>query len=109
MWPRHFLGRMALSYSNIASVDDEGCLLLVGLIHMYLVVSRESIHEGEELMHRCRVYKESNLGQWKTVLGVCFVEIGEIDTHSPFFAGLFDQNDIGQPFWIVCFSDKSGL
>jgi hypothetical protein len=56
-----------------------------------------------------RVYKEINPGQWKTVLRACFVEVGEINIHSPFFAGLFDQKDIGQPLRIVYFPDKFGL
>jgi hypothetical protein len=34
-------------------VSNEGCLLLICPVHVYLVVSRECIYKDQELMSRC--------------------------------------------------------
>ena len=53
-----------------------------------------------------RVHQLINTRQWIAILGVGFVYIGEVYTHSPFAISLLDYYYIGQPVWIINPSNK---
>jgi hypothetical protein len=80
-----------------------------GIIHVYLIVSREGIHEAEEFVLECGIFKKVHPRQWKAIIGTRFVKVSKVDTHFPFSVRLFNQNNIRQPLRIVYFLDKSGL
>lgn len=50
-----------------------------------------------------------NVGEQICVLWACFVEVGVINTHSPFCTGFFHHDNIGKPHGICDFSDDSGF
>ncbi|KAM6593709.1 hypothetical protein CsatA_001412 [Cannabis sativa] len=45
----------------------------------------------------CGVYKLINYGKFEAVLWTCFVQVGEVDAHSPLLVGVGHQYQIGHP------------
>ena len=78
-------------------------------IHADLVITRESIHEAEEFMASCGVYYEVNPGEREAIFRACSVNVSEIDAESPFVVFFFDEYDVGQPFRVLHFSDRTCL
>jgi len=89
-----------------ASVDDEGCVFLVRRVHQNLVVSREGIHEIEHLMAGRGVNQQIYARKRIAVFRASSVEVGVVDTKSPFTIIFTNQNHIRQPSGIVHICDK---
>ncbi|KAI5324121.1 hypothetical protein L3X38_033194 [Prunus dulcis] len=80
------------------SLDDERDLRLVILMHQDLMIARVGVHEAEQLIARSGIHELVNSRQWEVVFRACFIEVGVIDTDSPFALFLFrHQNNVGQP------------
>ena len=45
----------------------------------------------------------------ETIFRACSVNINEIDAESPFVIHFFDECDVGQPFKVLHFSDRTCL
>ena len=82
--------------------------MVVG-VHYDLIITRESVHEAEELVASRGVYYEVDLGQWKAVFWASPVNICKINVESPFSIRLLDENHISQPIGIIYFSNSSSL
>ena len=74
-------------------------------VHTDLVVAREGVHEVEEFVISRNVYYEINPRQGETILWVGLVEVCEIDAKTPLVVCFFDENNVGQPFRVLYFSD----
>ena len=46
---------------------------------------------------------------WPVVFWACFVDVGEVDTESPFTICFFDEYYVSQPLWILHLPDRSCL
>ena len=82
--------------------------MVVG-VHSDLIITRESVHEAEELVASSGVHYEVDLGQGKAIFWASPVNIGKVNAESPFYICLLDENHISQPVRIIYFADCSGL
>ena len=60
-------------------------------------------------MASCSVHDEVDPWQREAVFWACFVDVGEVDTESPFTICFFDEYYISQPLWILHLPDRSCL
>ena len=74
-----------------------------------MIITRESVHEVEELVASSGVHYEVDPGQGKAIFRASPVNIGKVHVKSPFAICLLDENHISQPAGIIYFSDSSGL
>ena len=74
-------------------------------VHTDLVVAREGVHEVEEFVTGCSVYYEINPRQGEDILWASPVDVCEIDAKPPLTICFFDESNVGQPFWVLYFSD----
>ena len=77
-----------------ASVGNEGGVFTIRWVHQNLVIPREGIHEAEHLMTGRGVNKQIYAGERIAVFGASSVEVGVVDTESPFTIVLTDQDDV---------------
>ena len=82
--------------------------MVVG-IHADLVVAGESIHEAKEFKAGCGIYYEVDLRYRETIFRACSVDVSEINVESPFALLFFDKYNVGQPFKVFHFSDRTCL
>ena len=82
--------------------------MVVG-VHLDMIITRESIHEDEELMASSGVHYEVDPGQRRAIFQASSVNIGKVNAELPFSIFLLDENHISQPVGIIYFSDSSGL
>ena len=82
--------------------------MVVG-VHSDLIITRESVHEAEELVASSGVHYEVDSGQGKAIFRESSVNISKVNAKLPFFICLLDENHISQPIGIIYFSDSSGL
>ena len=82
--------------------------MVVG-VHSDLIITRESVHEAEELLSSSGVHYEVDQGQGKAIFRAGPVNIGKVNAKSPFSICLLDENHISQPVRIIYFSDSSVL
>ena len=82
--------------------------MIVG-VHSDLIITKESVHEAEELVASSGVHYEVDPGQGKAIFRASPVDIGKVNAESPFSICLLDENHISQPVGIIYFSDSSGL
>ena len=82
--------------------------MVVG-VHSDLIITRESLHEVEELVANSGIHYEVDPEQGKAIFRVSPVNIGKVNAESPLAICLLDENHISQPIGIVYFSDSSGL
>src|ERR1044072_7858208 len=68
-----------------APLCNKSSLLHVFGSHFDLIITGETIHEGENLMLSGVVNQNINMRKWKIVFWTCFVQISVIHTH-PYFA-----------------------
>ena len=78
-------------------------------IHFDLIITRESVHEAEELVASSDVHYEVDLGQGKAIFRASSVNINKVNEESPFAICLLDENHISQPVRIIYFLDNSVL
>ncbi|PKI71912.1 hypothetical protein CRG98_007680 [Punica granatum] len=79
-------------------VQDESCLDFVLLGHPNLVISGETVHEGN-LSVTCNVVDEYvDVRQRKIVLSAGLIEISIVDTNSDSSVFLLDWNNVHHPF-----------
>ena len=57
----------------------------------------------------CGVHDEVDPRQREAVLWACFVDVGEVDTESPFAICFFDEYYVSQPLRILQLPDRSCL
>ena len=60
-------------------------------------------------MAGCGVHDEVDPWQREAVFWACFVDVGEVDTESPFSICFFDKYYVSQPLWILHLPDRSCL
>ena len=60
---------------------NEGCLLHVFGCHLDLIVTRETLHEGKDLVLHGVVNQNVTVGERKVILGACPVQISVVHTH----------------------------
>ena len=60
-------------------------------------------------MASCSVHDEVDPWQREAVFWACFVDVGEVDTKSPFTICFFDEYYVSQPLWILHLPDRSYL
>ena len=82
---------------------------MVAGLHYDLIITRESVHEAEELVASNGVHCEVDLGKGKAIFQASLVNIGKVNAESPLSISLLDENHISQPVGIIYFSDSSGL
>ena len=70
---------------------------MVVWVHADLVVTGEGVHETEKFMAGCGVHDEVDPWQREAVFWACFVDVGEVDTESPFTIHFFDEDYVSQP------------
>ena len=63
---------------------DKGCLFLICVIHLYLIVSGESIYKAKQLVSHSGIYQLVNVRQRVAIFRVTLIQIREVYTHSPF-------------------------
>src|ERR1051325_8154070 len=63
---------------------NKSSLLHVFGSHLDLIVTGETIHEGENLMLSGVVNQNINMRKWEIIFRTCFVQISVIHTHSYF-------------------------
>ena len=78
---------------------------MVAGVHTDLVVAREGVHEAEEFVTGHIIYYEIDLRQGEAILWAGLVEVCEIDAKPPLTVCFFDENNVGQPFRVLYFSD----
>ena len=78
---------------------------MVAGVHTDLIVTRESVHEAEEFVTGRSVYYEINPRQGEAILLVGLIDVFEIDAKPSLVVFFFDENNVGQPFWVLYFSD----
>ena len=86
-------------------IGDKRGLLLVAGVHTDMIVAREGVHEAEEFVTGHSVYYEINPRQGEAILWAGLVEVCEIDAKPPLAVYSFDENNVGQPFRVLYFSD----
>ena len=79
---------------------DEGCLLHVFRSHLDLVVSRETIHEGEDFVFHGVVDQNVNVRKWEVILRDCPIQVSVIYTHPYLTVLLRYHNNVSNPLWI---------
>src|ERR1043165_1134985 len=79
---------------------NKSSLLHVFGSHFDLIVTRETIHEGENLMLSGVVNQDINMRKWKIVFRTRFVQISVIHTHSYLAILLGHRHHISHPLWI---------
>ena len=82
--------------------------MVVG-VHSDLIITRESVHEAEELVTSSDVHYEVDSGEGKAIFRASPVNIGKVNAELPFSICLLDKNHISQPVEIINFSDNLGL
>ena len=82
---------------------------MVVWVHADLVVTGEGVHETEKFMAGCGVNDEVDPRQREAVFWACFVDVGEVDTESPFTIRFFDEDYVSQPLWILHLPDNPCL
>ena len=82
--------------------------MVVG-VHSDLIITRESVHEAEELVASSGVHYEVDPGQGKAIFWASPVSIDKVNVESPFSICLLNENHIIQAVEIIYFSDSSGL
>ena len=88
---------------------DERGLFLAVWVHTDLVIAGEGVHKTEMFMAGCGVHDEVDPWQREAVLWACFVDVGEVNTESPFAICCFDEYFVSQPLWILHLPDRSCL
>ena len=73
-------------------------------VHSDLVISREGVHEAENLMASCGVYYKVDLRLGKTIFRTGSIDIGEVNAEPPFVVFFFDKDYTGQPVRVFYFS-----
>ena len=74
-----------------------------------MIITRESVHEAEELVASSGVHYEVDPGQGKAIFRASPISIGKGNAESPLSICLLDENHISQPVRIIYLSDGSGL
>ena len=82
---------------------------MVAGVHFDLIITRESIHEAEELVASNCIHYEVDPWQGKAIFRASPVNIGKVNAESPLAVCLLDKNHISQPVRVIYFSDSSGL
>ena len=82
---------------------------MVAGVHSDLIITRESVHEAEELVASSGIHYEVDPGQGKAIFRASPVNIDKVNAESPLTICLLDENHISQPVGIIYFSDSSGL
>jgi len=59
--------------------SGEGSIVLIFWMHLDLVVPRVGIYEAEKFMARNCIDYLVYVGQWKAILGTCFIQVGVVD------------------------------
>ena len=70
-----------------------------------MVIAREGFHEADEFVTDRSVYYEIIPRQGEAILWAGLVDFCEIDAKPPLAILFFDENNIGQPFRVLYFSD----
>src|ERR1051325_5719140 len=83
-----------------APLGNKGSLLHVFRSHFDLIVTGETIHEGENLMLNGIVNQNINMREWEIVFRTRFVQISVIHTHSYFTILLSYGDYVCNPLWI---------
>ena len=83
-----------------APLHDEGCLLHVLGCHLDLIITRESVHEGEYLMMCGIINQNINVGKQKVIFRACSVQVPIINTHYYLSIFLVHWHDISNPWGI---------
>ena len=65
-----------------------------------MIVTRETIHEGKDLVFHGVVNQNVNVGEQKVIIGACPVQISLVHTHSYLVVFFRHQNYIGNPLGI---------
>ena len=74
-----------------------------------MIITRESVHEAEELVANSSIHYEVDSRQGKAVFWASLVNIGKVNVELSFAICLLDENHISQPVGIIYFSDNSSL
>ena len=88
---------------------DEGCFLHVFGCHLDLIVTIETVHEGEDLMMYGIFNQNINVGKREVILGACSSQVSVVHTYTDFTVLLRYQNDVSNPLWIGGDSQESGV
>ena len=92
-----------------AAISDKSSLLFIFRCHSNLVIVGERVHKSEKLMARGSVHQLVDPGKGLAVLWASFIQLFEVDTHPPLAVCFLDQDNIGDPLWIIDLLDESGL
>ena len=90
-------------------INNKCCFLLILRYYPDLIIIEEGIYKGEELMSWSCIHQLIDPRQRIAVLGIDFIQVGEVDAHTPLFIYLLDQDNVHQPVWIHYFSNKASL
>ena len=82
---------------------------MVTRVHSDMIITRERVHEAEELVASSGVHYEVDPGQGKAIFRASPVNISKVNAESPLAICLLDENHISQPVGIIYFPDSSGL
>ena len=80
---------------------------MIRLHKLDLVVTREGVHEAQQLVPNCQIYKEVDLWEEVAVLWTSFVQVGEVHTHPSLPIYLLNYYYISHPFRVVDFSNEA--
>jgi len=91
------------------SVSSEGCLVFIWWVHLDLTMPEIDVHEVKELVARRRLYQLIDPQKRITLLGASFIEVGKVDTNSPFAILFLHENGIGELIGIEHLSNEGNL
>jgi hypothetical protein len=79
---------------------------LVELVHPDLIITREGIHEAQEVVARSGVHQEINSWEREAVLRASLIEVGKVYAHPPLTRRFLDHDYVSQPIRVMDFPDK---
>ena len=74
-----------------------------------LIISWESVHEGEEPIGSNIIDQGINMWQWEIILGAGSVQIPIVDAHAYFPIFLRHENNVGGPIWVGYHIKETGF
>ena len=90
-----------------ASVSNENCLFFVVWTHKYLVVPRESVHEGQQFMFSRGFDQSVNMRAWEAVFRTCFIQIRNVNAYPALPVFLFNYDWVSKLIGVFYFPYRS--
>ena len=88
---------------------SKNCLFCIFFIYQDLMIPYVTIHKWVDFILNTVIDQNMNVRQWKIIFWVGFFEIPVRDAYSHLSIFFGDQNNIGQPCWVLLHFHQSRL